>query len=312
MIIKPIRPMKAGEFVESKVVFPTYVQPKYDGYRCLVSDGVALSSALKPFPNPNLQAFFKEHGSLLEGFDGELVCGDPNKADTFNSTQNGGIMADSGNVDFTLHVFDLWDAPNVPYITRLYNLKYLIESPYNRAVSVRIKLARTELANSLKSLMDFEEGFVNEGYEGVIIKSPTGLYKHGRSTVNQGWSQKIKRFQDAEGVIVGFEELLINQNEPIQDALGHQKRSSHQAGKVPAGTLGALKLAPPAKSALATSYGQITFRCGSGFDIPTRQLIWNNRDKYLGKLVRFKYFAVGGYDAPRHPTFLSFRDEIDT
>jgi DNA ligase-1 len=114
---------------------------------------------------------------------------------------------------------------------------------------------------------------------------------------------KLKRFTDAEYEVVGFEERMHNGNEATVNALGHTERSSHKSGKVGRGDLGALVLRTPAG---------LEFNCGSGFNDEQRHEIWNNQGAYLGKLAKVKSFLVGVKDLPRFPTFLGFRDEIDT
>ena len=39
--------------------------------------------------------------------------------------------------------------------------------------------------------------------------------------------------------------------------------------------------------------------------------IWNNREDYLGKLVKYKFMTTGIKDLPRHPVFVGFRSEDD-
>src|SRR5437899_138139 len=80
------------------------------------------------------------------------------------------------------------------------------------------------------------------GFEGVMLRKPDGPYKFGRSTVREGYLMKVKRFTQEEAVVVGYEEQETNLNEATKDALGHTKRSSHKAGKRPAGVLGALRV----------------------------------------------------------------------
>ena len=56
----------------------------------------------------------------------------------------------------------------------------------------------------------------------------------------------------------------------------------------------------------------IVFNIGSGFNDEQRKEIWENRDKYIGKLAKYKCFDVqSGYDAPRFPIFLGWRHEDD-
>ena len=61
---------------------------------------------------------------------------------------------------------------------------------------------------------------------------------------------------------------------------------------------------------MKTSDG-VEFSCGSGLNDALRQEIWDNRTKYLGKLVKYKYMATGIKNLPRHPVFMGFRDESD-
>ena len=42
-----------------------------------------------------------------------------------------------------------------------------------------------------------------------------------------------------------------------------------------------------------------------------KQEIWNNRDDYLGKIVKYQHFSHGAVDLPRHSKFLGWRDPAD-
>ena len=94
---------------------------------------------------------------------------------------------------------------------------------------------------------------------------------------------------------------MHNGNEATTNELGRTKRSSHQAGKTGRGDLGAL----------IVRFYDVEFNIGTGFDDVERAEIWNHRDRFLGKLAKFKYFSVGVKDAPRHPVFLGWRAGVD-
>jgi DNA ligase 1 len=55
----------------------------------------------------------------------------------------------------------------------------------------------------------------------------------------------------------------------------------------------------------------VEFNIGTGFDAATRQTIWDNREAYLGRLVKFKSMTHGTKDRPRHPVFIGWRHEDD-
>jgi DNA ligase-1 len=52
-------------------------------------------------------------------------------------------------------------------------------------------------------------------------------------------------------------------------------------------------------------------KIGSGLNDELRDAIWDNRDEYIGKIVKYKFFQHGVKELPRHPVFLGFRHEDD-
>ena len=286
--MKPFKPMLASPFDEPLLKFPVLASPKLDGVRAIVRDGVVLSRALKPIPNKWVQQRF----SHLEHFDGELIVGASNHPDVLRTTTSG-VMRVEGEPDVSFHVFD-----HVENHARLYTVRYdLLEEDTEINVFV---VPQHELINTFE-LNAFEHEVLAEGYEGVMLRHPDAPYKFGRSTAREGYLLKVKRFHDDEFEIVGFEEEMFNANEATTSELGRTKRSSHKANKVPKGRLGALVL----------KYGDTTFNCGTGFNDAERERIWAERESYLGKLAKIKYFAHGIKDVPKLPSFLGIRDVRD-
>ena len=153
-----------------------------------------------------------------------------------------------------------------------------------------------------EELNAFEAEVLSKGYEGLIARSPKAPYKNGRSTAREGGMVKIKRFSDAEAVVIGVQELMKNENEAGVDAFGHTERSSHKANMKPMGTLGALNCRTPEG---------VEFSIGTGFDAAQRSDLWKRRDEIIGKYVRYKFFQGGGKERPRFPVMSGFRDERD-
>lgn len=290
------RPMLAGKFDSNVNKPPFAVQPKIDGIRCLVHDGVGLSRTLKPIPNFFIQSFFQEHKEWLEGFDGELTVGDPRDPKVFSNT---GIMAREGKPNFIFNVFDRWNSQGVSFEHR----NYYLERDLNNTVSPYVQLVQTVGIVDMIQLDQQERLFVEQGYEGAIIRAWHGDYKPNRSTTKEGLLLKLKRFVDDEATILGFEELFSNQNEAKTSRLGLTERSSHQANKIAMDTLGAL--------VVQNTKGQ-EVRVGTGFDQALRKEIWTHQSDWLGKTVKYKFFATGGYELPRHPVYLGLRHKDDT
>jgi DNA ligase-1 len=136
-----------------------------------------------------------------------------------------------------------------------------------------------------------------------MLRDPMGTYKFGRSTVNDNILLKVKQFLDDEAELIEIQEKMSNQNPEEKDAFGHVKRSASLEGMVATGVAGTL--------IVKNKEGQV-FGVGSGLNDELREEIWNNKEKYIGKLVKYKYFPQGVKELPRHPVFLGFRDPEDT
>lgn len=281
------KPMLAVEAVLDKVMFPALVSAKLDGIRAIVIDGKVMSRNMKPIPNKYVRHLFgrREYQHL----DGELIVGDPAAKDVYRQTSSG-VMSVDGEPDVQFYLFDHITNPQLPYQKRA------PQRPRERA-----PILPQHLVLTMDDLLKTEQLMLDAGYEGLMIRHPDAPYKYGRSTVKEGWLLKLKRFQDAEATIVGFEERMHNGNEATTDELGRTKRSSHQAGKTGRGDLGAL----------VCDYNGVRFTIGTGFTDVERANIWAERDQYLGKLAKFKFFPVGVKEAPRFPVFLGFRDRRD-
>lgn len=305
MITKPLLAATLEHL--NQVIYPVCATPKIDGIRCLKIGGKALSRSFKPIANLHVRNWVETH--LPDGIDGELIAGD------FGATSSA-IMRSNGQPSFRFLAFDFVDASglNVPYIQRVTNLLLsvggadIVLGGADTGVAQSKRLPELSILTPMiidgpEELQAFETLCLAEGYEGVMLRAPKGKYKCGRSTLNEGILIKRKLFSDAEATIIGFEEEMTNLNVADKDAFGRTKRSSHKANKLGAGTLGAF-ICREIKTG-------IEFRCGSGLDMQLSAEIWANQEKYLGKIIKFKYFAHGMKDSFRHPTFLGFRDPRD-
>ena len=284
----------------SKIKYPVYASPKLDGIRCSVVNGQALSRTLKAIPNKAIS--FALSQAALNGLDGELIVGSPTSKTVYNETVSQVMAHDKGLDGVTYHVFDMHDIPEATYRHRLDCL--FDEMPGMHTQSrVTLSLLEQNLISNEADMLEYEAAKVAEGYEGIILRSPDAPYKFGRSTVNEGYLLKVKRFEDSEAEIVGFEEEMFNGNEALQNELGRTKRSTAKAGLSGKSTLGAFLVRDVVSG--------VSFSIGTGLTALQRGVFWQRQDDYLGKLVRYKHFPVGVKVAPRHPVFLGFRDKAD-
>lgn len=300
-----VQPMSAARGLDESTAYrlryPLLKSIKLDGIRGIVGrndngDPIVLSKSFKPIRSRFIQEQFAKEEFV--GFDGEFIFGDPTDGLVCNKTYSA-VMTMGSTVEVDFYVFDHFTHDNTTFEQR--------HSYNSRAIEAyqhpHIKLVPQEFVNSWDDILVSEKTALDQGYEGLILRDPKGIYKFGRSTLIEQYLVKLKRVMNGEAWIIGFVEMMLNQNEPIIDALGYQKRSASKEGKIPAGMLGAL---------IVKDYVTgVEFEIGSGFDDYTRLEIWNNREKYLGKLLTYSYFPIGQVDRPRQPIFKGWRDSSD-
>lgn len=320
--------MLAAKAVDSKLKFPAKGQPKYDGIRAAVTGGKLLTRTLKEVPNREI--FEALSRPEFEGLDGELIVGSPTHADCYRTSVSFVMSRDETGADWAYYVFDKWDAIGVvdletgaeepPGFTERYEQLVSTLLTIHRSVpsdlSARFRLVPTTDVADAEALEAFEAECIAEGHEGVILRDPDGLYKYGRATANQGQLIKLKRFSDSEAEVIGIEEEMYNGNEATVNALGRTERSSHKANKVGKGTMGKLLVRDCNPE---SEFFGVEFAVGTGFTAAERQEwwdeAWNEPTLFHPDLppviIRYKYFAVGIKDKPRHPVYLGLRYQAD-
>lgn len=285
------KPLLASPVDLKLLRFPLLASTKLDGIRAIVRGGVVFSRSNKPLPNQHVQEKFGRND--LEHYDGEMIFGPATAKNVIQATTSIVMSSNKlGGMDVTFHVFDHIERLEAPYTRRVQSL-----IPSNGVLVVE----QVEIAN-LDELSAFEEKALADGYEGLILRDPNARYKQGRSTAKEGILLKLKRWVDAEFTVIDFEERMENTNEKKVNELGRGQRSSHKAGLVGRGDLGAL---------LVRGADGVECSVGTGFSDAMRAEIWRNRKSYLGKLAKVKWFPIGVKDAPRQPVFLAWRDAID-
>lgn len=290
----------------AKVSWPKLISKKIDGIRgWSPRDSGLYSRTMKLIPNRHVQSAFG--GEEYLGIDGELIHGTPyeddsgitvmQKAQSATSTRDG-----PPNVD--LYAFDLYDGGKDPYYKRLEKMQELWGNrPYVEG-QPNVIIVQQELVNNWDEAWEKFAEYVGENYEGAILKNPERHYVHGRPSLTLDYQVKLKPWVDGEGVIVDFEELHSNQNEQMKDERGYSKRSSHKENQVPMGILGAFVCEHP-------DWPE-RFKVGTGIGLTfaLRKEIWENRPKYLGQTITFKYNSMRSYRKPSLPSWRAFRWDV--
>lgn len=270
------------------------ISPKLDGIRAIVTDKGLVSRSLKPIRNIAIQQQF--NNSKYIGLDGELIVGDPTDKLVFNRTTS--IVMSINKVEAAkYYIFDNYLHDSKSYMDRLNSIKNVVDNIDD------IVVVPIHIIEKIDHLLSLEEKYLDEGYEGLIIRTNRFSYKYGRATAKEGSLGKFKRFVDSEAIIMGIECLYHNDNEAFKDELGNTSRSSSQNNLVAMETMGALHI--------RDIYTGIECKLGTGFAAEERKWFWENRYQLDELIIKYSYFPVGMKDLPRHPSYKGIRDKDD-
>ena len=293
-----MKPMLAAPSDGEQLMYPLMASAKLDGVRALIIDSVVMSRALKPIPNRHVQAVFGQ--SKLNGFDGELIVGPATAKDVYNKTTSG-VMSRDGTPPVKFMVFDDFSAYG-GYQKRFNNIYNRFNKLPDHIFNQCFIHQHVHIRDS-DELFKYEHRYLLDGYEGIMLRDPSGPYKHGRSTLKEGYLLKIKRFVDSEAVILDISPLMHNTNEGVRNELGNLERSSKKDGKVALAQLGSMHV----KDIISG----IEFDIGTGFTGEQRVDFWSGRKDLIGKMIKYKSQPIGVKERPRFPVFLGFRHSID-
>jgi DNA ligase-1 len=293
------KPMLAVDADMSKVSYPIMCFPKIDGVRGMVRDGKLLGRSLKQ--HKNLYANHCFGRIQLDGLDGELAIAGQSRSASLCRDTTSAVNRIKEQPDLTFHCFDYLtpETVNCSYLERYGYLRNVVER-----LPCSVQLIPYVLCFTEEAVMALYAQYIEEGYEGVVLRDPEAIHKNGRSTRTQAGYLRIKPTGDAEGIVVGFDEAMTNNNEQTLNELGQHVRSSHKANKVGSGKIGALWLEP--------IEGGERFKIGAGcMTHEDREYYFRYPGLLKGKIAKYKFFDHGAKDALRHGRFFCFRAESD-
>lgn len=280
-------PMLASDFEEGVLDYSEgyLFLPKLNGVRGAVQEGRLVSRQLKPIPNNYVRDLFSV--SELSGVEGELVVGAFNDPNVFTNSTSG-VMTEVGHPEVVLHCFDFYH-PHWSFERRITHVHSLLrEFDDDRLVAVPFyPVASDAEVDNLGSM------FVDQGYEGGVLRKAGLTYKEGRSTLKEAGFMRWVPWHRSEAVILSIQEGKVNQNESVRNALGYLEKSSHKDNKVGSGRAGSVTVKD-----LKTG---IIFNM-SVPGVALQEEVWAQPGRFLQKLVKYKFkqpVKVGG--KPRFP-----------
>lgn len=301
--MQPIKPMLAGKVENAtELEYPLLGSVKIDGIRCLTIRGRdgkthAVTRNFKLLPNEATRLWIESNCPV--GLDGEVTVSLEGKMADFSAISSA-IMSEDGSPDFIYNVFDcVLSDTSTPFVQRLADLK-MAASHLEKSGHLKI-IPQIEI-KTVNELNEFLSKSLEQGFEGIMVRTKLGPYKEGRSTWNEKFLLKLKLFEDSEAKIEGMIPLYHNANPAEADNFGLTERSSKKSGMVETDTLGALSVRD-IKSG-------VQFEIGTGMSAAQRKGFWDNKENLIGKILKYKFQGTTG-EKPRFPVFLSFRDPRD-
>lgn len=288
-----------------------YASIKYDGYRGVTLNGNFYSPDAKPFSNKLLPV---EFGPLLQlaadysvVFDGELWS----ESLAFH-VLGGHLRAHQGALTtIHYHIFDVisvdeWNhTKRTKFIDRYVKLQAFAPLlPTNCRIVQQITCLNPQDSEAKYA------AFLAAGHEGIILRSPRGLYKNNRCTHLEGNCFKFKHFQTDDAVIVG-----VQQRRRLRADIDRTYKAYGLLEKVTTSDSYELDEAVGAFEVRLDSGTLTTINLGRGFSYEDRCKLWrqylSNPTSVVGKTVEFKWMPHGTKDLPRIGSMVRFRPDKD-
>lgn len=270
-----IEPMLAKSYDDysDEIIFPVYSQPKYDGIRCVVAadymrsrNGKAIVSA--PHVHVALADFFEKNPDVV--LDGELYCdkfaNDFNKiCSLVKKTKPSEEDIRDSKESIQYWVYDVADNTR----TFAERSKWLAE---NLPQDPAIRVVPTEEVCSKERLDKLYEQYMNEGYEGQMVRLDSPYeFKRSRSLL------KRKEFKDEEFTVL--------------DVLEGEGNKSGMAGAM-----------------VFKNASGLQFNSNIKGDRDYLRSLLKNKTELLGKSATIKYFNLTPDGIPRFPYVVAIRD----
>lgn len=190
----PILPMLAKDYRNDahRIAFPCYISAKLDGVRCLAfwqNDRVILLSRLgKEYEVLHIKRWLERTLPKDVMLDGELYIHNLDLEDIISAVKK----PNENTLRIEFVVFDV--ASPYDFSTRLTQMESLRKILTGGGVKL-LCYDKVESESDIKKLHRF---FVQQGYEGVMLRNLHGMYESGKRSADL---QKYKEFLDEEFII---------------------------------------------------------------------------------------------------------------
>jgi DNA ligase-1 len=262
---------KSKTKVKNPIVYPCFVQPKLDGLRCLIymANGTIITQSrtggiftTMDHIKAGLKPFFDAWPMVV--LDGELYTNKYPFEELVGLIKRKQVD-DPRIAQVHFHIYDIVSLEG--YAERR---QFILEN--RRLFPATFEIVKTEEAIKIDDFKTKFAEYVQEGYEGIMLRNKKGPYVSNRSHD----LQKYKEFEEDEFVIVGFKEA-----------------EGRDSGTV--------------IWRCATKTGD-EFDCRPVGSVEHRKALFQNAQKNIGKLLTIKYQELSEKGIPRFLSGKSIRD----
>lgn len=284
-----VLPMLASKFdmlavkkKKSDIVFPCYGQPKLDGLRALAyldGDVVCIQSRTKTIFESvghiadQLRPLLIKYPNIV--LDGELYT-NIIPFEVLVGLVKTKYISEEDEIALKMvkyHIYDMIDRDNesLQYVQRYSFIKKNIPKlkPNNY-----LEVVQTELIETIDEVKELFSKFVEEGYEGLMLRNVDSLYRQNYRSHDL---QKYKEFFEDEFKIIGFNE-----------GDGRDK-----------GSVIWICITPENKE----------FKVRPKGTLPFRKMLFQNGDKYIGKMLTVIFQELTEDNKPRFPVGKAIRED---
>ena len=299
--MKTFKPMLApNQVIDIKSLkYPLLASYKLDGVRCIFKDGQMYSRALKQFPNIKLRERFKDIAHISKEkdiiLDGELLS----KSLTFNELSGLTRQLDKKLPDdLNFYCFDAIHNKDIVMgfrtRTTLLDASELDKVPY-------IKIVQQWSIFKPEEIKLIYDNALAWGCDGLILRDPTGRYKFGRGTINEGLIYKMKPFQTFDAKIIG----IIQATEVREGA----EKKINELGRSVTSKKKDDRILIEKAAAFVVMYEGKELKVVIAMTDEEKEDVWKNPKNFIGKYVEYKAMKAGMKEdgLPRHPTTIRMR-----
>jgi ATP-dependent DNA ligase len=269
------KPMLACDFNDYKdrIAYPVYVQPKLDGIRCIVrKDGMWSRNGKRIISAPhiyeNIKHLFKINPDLV--LDGELyIHSSKNDFNTICSLVKKTKPTEQ-DLKQSAQLIEYW-IYDVPSLKGRYDVRKI--NLYQYYHISKVKIITTLLANNEDEVKKYYGQFVNDGFEGIMVRINEGNYENKRSKN----LLKYKTFFDNEYTIL-----------EVHEGKG---RLQNKVGQM----------------LFKTEEGKEFYSTVNGTEEYLTEL-WNQKTNLIGQQATIKYFELTEDGVPRFPKVIAIRN----